>query len=154
MAKSRVRAGDILAIPTRCGVALAQVTHQHRDPPKLGDLIRVFPGFYDRSANLKEIVVLDEQFQTFVNAASLITHGFAEVIGTEEIPSEKQAFPVFRMSAGIPEGADNWWLWDGTREWKVGRLSEDQKQMPIASTWTGPYLIDRICEGWSHVREV
>ncbi len=149
LAKSRVTIGDVLAIPTRCGTALAQVTHKHREPPQLGDLIRVLPGFHNQPVNLQEIVDLEEQFQTFVNASSLIKHGFAEVIGSAEIPAAKRAFPVFRMSAGIPEGADNWWLWDGNREWKIGRLTEEQKRMPIASTWTGPYLIDRICEGWN-----
>lgn len=41
---ARARIGGIVEIPTKNGLAYAQYTHNHTEPPKYGQLLRVFEG--------------------------------------------------------------------------------------------------------------
>jgi hypothetical protein len=41
-----------------------------------------------------------------------------------------------------------WWLWDGSREWRVGSLAADQKKLPVRGIWNDTLLVERIESGW------
>lgn len=47
--------------------------------------------------------------------------------------------------------AGPWFLWDGSREWRVERLSEQElRAYPPLGVWNDTLLIERIVAGWSH----
>jgi len=43
----RVKIGDIIEIPTSKGLAYAQYTHNHKQRPHFGALIRVLDGLFE-----------------------------------------------------------------------------------------------------------
>lgn len=122
----------------------------------MGDLIRVFPGFFEsRLTSFADLVQGPERFLTFIPADTLIREGIITVVGAESIPVEKQKFPIFRLAPPSEPGKPLcWWLWDGEKEWKVGTLNDEQKQFPIGATWDGQTLLHRVESGWSHLQEI
>ena len=153
MAK-RVQLGDVIEIPTAKGFAYAQCSHKH---PRFGHLIRILPGFHQtRPASFGTFVKQKEQFVTFFPLGAAVHRGIFEIVTHEEIPEEAQAFPLFRDGVENPKTGrvNDWWLWDGQREWRVGDLTPEQRQLPIRAIWTDLLLIQRIEEGWTPSKEV
>ena len=70
---------------------------------------------------------------------------------TTSDPSENKAFPVFRDGIADPrtEKVAVWWFWDGEKEWRVGKITPEQRKMPIRSLWNCKMLVERIEEGWT-----
>ncbi len=152
----RLKIGDVYEIRTPKGFAYMQLTHMHREPPVLGDLVRVMPGFYsERPSDLESIIQNEERFRTFIPINATIKIGLAEFVRTIPVPESKRPFPHFRLRADILGERASWWIWDGEKDSKVGRtLTEEQRQLPICSTWNGVLLVERIVSGWSHLDEV
>jgi hypothetical protein len=42
----------------------------------------------------------------------------------------------------------DWWLRDGTKQWKIGALSQEETKLSIASVWNDTLLVQRIEEEW------
>ena len=77
-----------------------------------------------------------------------------------QIPASlAQSFPIFKGTNSMPKRnpLDKiWWLWDGKKSWKVGKLSlEEQMKYPIkklcdatalvGNIETGKFFSDKLC---------
>lgn len=146
MAKAKI--GDVLEIATPKGFAYAQYTHKHQ---LMGDLIRVLPGiFHDRPDDIDALLEEEPQFVTFVPLASFMKRKTCSTVANRPIPASQQEFPLFRNGLPNPstQKVENWWLWDGVQEWKVGQLSKEQRKLPIMEVWNDTLLIERIVAKW------
>lgn len=147
MAK-RIKIGDLVEIPTKRGFAYAQFTHLTE---KYGALLRVYAGFYSsppedycKFATRREIFVLFFPLQAAVN------RDIVRVIGNCAISERAKEFPTFRsgMVDMKTQKVNNWWLWDGTKSWRVGELTPDQYEYPVEGIWNDTILIERLESGW------
>ncbi len=146
---SKIKLGDVVEISTPGGFAYAQYVNTH---PKYGALLRVLSGVYPK--RLTDVGTLvrrgDVQFLAFFPLQAAINKGILTRIANAPIPVAASEFPTFRT--GIADPATGkvavWWLWDGKREWKVGTLSEAQRQLPIRGIWNDTLLVERIVSGW------
>ncbi len=73
-----------------------------------------------------------------------------KIIGNEPIPESALAFPVFRSGLPDREGAvHEWWLWDGEKEWKVGKLTAAEiRSHPYLGVANDTALLQMIENGW------
>lgn len=131
--------GDIFEITTVKGLAYAQYTHENK---LMGGLIRVFDRIYDARPNdFKAVVHGAVRFSTFLPVRQAVKQKIFLVVANEEVSAENMKFPLFRASGLNP---NDWWLWDGEKEWQVGTLSSEQKKLPIREVCNDTYLIERI----------
>jgi len=130
--------GDIIEVPTSKGLAYVQYTHEYTKPPNWGSLIRVLQGFYkERPSNekLEKLVKKPHRFQTFCPIYRVVNIGDWERVGNFPVPKFALKFPVFKNMKYLfkrPSAEEAiWYLWDGERSWKAGKLSlEEQKKYP------------------------
>ncbi len=130
----RIRVGDVIEIITSRGFAYGHITHIHKtERASYGPLVRVLPGFF---------VSRPGQFD-----------GLARQRPVPMMFCASKAFPVFRTTQdyGVQPSTDpkRWWFWDGEKEWLVGKLKPEQRQMPIREIVDGVLLRERIETGWS-----
>ncbi|MDQ8205892.1 hypothetical protein QEH52_00080 [Coraliomargarita sp. SDUM461003] len=87
----------------------------------------------------------------FFPLQAAVNHGGVEIVGNEVVPAEEKSFPVFRTGMVDPQTrkVSVWWLWDGEKEWKIGKLSPEQRSLPIRGVWNDTILIERIESGWT-----
>lgn len=145
---NKIRIGDIVEIPTNKGLSYAQYVLKKE---KWGALLRILPSFFDARPNdFSKIVHEKECFVTFFPLQAAISREIFEVVGNAEIPAHALTFPLFRAAGFIDREGKvlDWWLWDGEREWRVEKLSEEQRNLPIRAVWNDTLLIERIEEGW------
>jgi hypothetical protein len=148
--RTRPQIGDVIEIETRGGLAYVQYTHEHREPPRWGSLLRVLPGLYDRQPDLTKLVLEEERFSVFFPLHAALRRGLFSIVANESIPAAKQAFPIFRArQAGATEGP--WYYWDGSREWREGwwRRTPHWRPRALHEIWNDTLLIERIASGWS-----
>ena len=141
--------GDILEIATDKGRAYAQYTHENK---LMGGLIRVFDAIHDsRQTDIADLVRGTVRFSTFLPVRQVVKQKIFLVVGNADITPENQMFPLFRAGAVNPKTrkVDQWWLWDGEKEWPIGSLTAEQRRLPIRGCWNDTFLIDRIEEGWT-----
>ncbi len=157
----RKKIGDVFEVKTSKGLAYFQYTHEHKNPPSWGSLVRVLQGFYNSrpsSNELEKLVELPHRFQTFCFLQHGIKEGEVMLIGNFPIPSFVKKFPIFKNTNTDPKKPSIekvWWLWDGEKSWKVGKLSlEDQKKYPFHGACDIPALIMNIETGKSLGREL
>lgn len=150
--RKRPKIGDVIEIKTPKGLAYAQFTHKHDAPPKYGALLRVFRRLYKiRPSDFREMIESEPQFLTFFPLGSACNKSIVEIVSNEDVPLEARLFPTFRAGAANQQGqVETWWLWDGEKEWKVGKLKPGMEKLPIRGVWNDTLLIQRIVEGWSH----
>lgn len=137
----------MLEIPTRRGYAYAQFTHVNQ---KMGELIRVLPGFFKEPVkDIEQIVNQKERFFVFFPVAAAVSRGIFRVAAHAEVPDRCRAFPTFR-GAGLRDarGEITWWLWDGAEEVRVPRLSEEMKRLPIMGIVNDAMLVHMIETEW------
>ncbi len=150
----RARIGDVVEITTSKGLAYAQYTHEYTKPPRYGSLVRVLRGVYpQRPSDISALIRQKELFVTFfqLNAELRRTDSLFRVIGSEPIPEWAIPFPVFRN--GVPDRdriVRDWWLWDGEKEWKVGKMTLEQiRSYPGLGLMNTPALMEMIENGWT-----
>jgi hypothetical protein len=147
----RPQLGDLIEVETPKGLAYAQYTHEHRDPPRMGSLLRVLPGVFDQPPELGSLVEKEEQFSVFFPLHAALGRGIFRIVGNEPIPETKRAFPIFRSQAReeIPTGP--WYYWDGRREWRESRWRRKPqwRERALNEIWNDTLLIERIASGWS-----
>lgn len=149
----RPRIADVIEIPTPKGLAYAHYTHKHEAPPRYGSLLRVFSGFHqERPSEFSAMVLQPPQFMTFFPLGAACNRGIVRIAGSEPVPSHAQAWPVFRNAMMGPNGhiVSDWWLWDGEKEWKIGKLAKGMEHYPPHGTINDTILIERIVNGWRH----
>jgi len=150
MAK-RLKIGDIVEIETKKGLAYIQYVYHHDEPPRYGRLIRVLPGFFDKTpASFSELVKQKERFVTFCPIVQAVNKGYMHIVGNEPVSEEFNKLPLFRARGGIDTDGKvvSWWLWDGEKEWKIGNLTPEQRKLPIREVINDTLLIERIESGW------
>lgn len=147
--RSRPQIGDVIEIRTLQGLAYAQLTHKH---PSYGALLRVMPGLFDsRPESFSDLVLLEPQFSTFFPLGSACNRGIVRVVANESICTSLSEFPTFRASVKAKDGMwGAWWLWDGVREWNIGKLKPGMEALPPRDVINDTLLIERITGGWRH----
>ena len=67
-----------------------------------------------------------------------------------DVPESKKPFPVFKAGNVDPttHKVKTWWLWDGKKEWRVGKLTKEQKGYPLREIWNDILLVDRVGSEW------
>ncbi len=148
----KVKIGDVVEIKTDLGLAYAIYTHRHSLPPRYGALIHVFCRIYpSRPSDIVGVVQDSIRFSTFFPLQAAVDSHVIEIIGNVTVPEHLRNFPLFR-AAGLGhlqmKRADDWWLWDGDKEWRVGLLTPEQRKLPIRAVWNYSILVERIVEGW------
>jgi hypothetical protein len=143
--RQRPRPGDVIEIPTPSGLAYAQYTHKHEAPPRYGALIRVLPGLFDsRPEDFTPLVQSHERFWVFFPVGAACHRGMVRVVAEEQLPLWAYRFPTFVSGR---EGF--WFLWDGSIEKQVDRLSEKEQGYPWKNgIWNMAMLVTRIASGW------
>jgi hypothetical protein len=43
----------------------------------------------------------------------------------------------------------DWWLYDGARSRRVGRLTEEMAELSLFEIWNDTLLFERVASGWS-----
>lgn len=152
MAK-RVKIGDVVEVLTSKGLAYAQVTHIHSEEhSSYGPLLRIAPGFFtERPERFEELLWKEPVAMMFCALQAAIKSGICEIVANVCVPEQAKSFPLFRASNDDP-GADtpkNWWFWDGDRTWPVGKITLEQRRMPLREIADGVLLRERIEAGWS-----
>ncbi|MCL2656094.1 MAG: hypothetical protein FWD62_01525 [Betaproteobacteria bacterium] len=146
---AKLKIGDIVEIETGKGLSYAQYTHWHK---QYGALLRVFGNFYDiRPGDFDELVKSKPKFMCFFPLGAAVNEGVVSIVDNVALPSEAQKFPTFR--AGVIDSATRkvgvWRLWDGEKEWRVGRLTAEQRRLSIRGVWNDILLIERIESEWT-----
>ena len=145
----RVKTGDVVEIPTSRGFAYAQCVHVDK---QWGHLLRVLPGFYDeRPADFAALVAAEERFVTFFPLQAAVSRKIFQIVANEPVPPKAQQLPLFRAAGFIDRQGivHDWWLWDGTKSWRIDRLTEEYKKLPILEVINDTLLIERIETGWT-----
>jgi len=151
MAK-KAQIGDILEIPTKKGLAYVQFSHYHEPPPHYRAIIRVLPGFFsERPAQFQALADQKELYYTLFPVQGAVNRNIFSIVGHAEVPRHAKKFPLFRAGNSDPRTGKvgQWWLWDGTKSWKIDALTDEQLDLSIKSGWNDLFLIDRIEEGWT-----
>jgi len=154
------KTGDVIEISTSKGLAYVQYTHEYKEPPIYGRLIRVLQGFYRKRPFLEEINRIIEKphrFQTFCPVHRMVNMGEWERVGNYLVPESAQDFPIFKKPANrgqkflfkFPEPEEVVWsLWDGEKSWYVGKLSlKEQMKYPLSGSYPGISLVEAIETG-------
>lgn len=155
----RPRPGDIFEIPLEDGrLGYGQYVLYHRDPPRFGCLVRVFPGIHDtRPTDLGALTNVPEQFMTFYPLGTAVNQGLVTIVARPQLPEHLKAFPLFKVRCARDQQTGRvktWWLWDGQREWPVPQLVEEHYSLPILEIISHSVLVDRILRGWTPADEV
>lgn len=108
---------------------------------------RIAPGFFaKRPERFEELLSKEPVAMMFCALPAAIKRGICEVVGNIPVPEEARRFPLFRTSSDDP-GADtpkNWWFWDGERTWFVGKITSEQRKMPLREIADGVLLRERM----------
>ena len=99
----RKKIGDVYEIKTSKGLAYFQYTHENE---KMGSLIRVLDGFYEKRPLLEVIQNLvdkNHRFQTFFYLKDAIREKEVVFIENLGVPLFAQSFPVFKGTNSMPK---------------------------------------------------
>jgi hypothetical protein len=148
--------GDVYEIKTSKGLSYFQYTHEYTKPPKWGSLIRVLDGFYQERPSMEEIYAIvnkKHRFQTFCFLQAALKESSVEFVENMDIPEKFKKFPIFKGTNSMPkrDPLDKiWWLWDGEKSWRVGKLTiEEQMKYPVKELCDAAALIGNIEKGKS-----
>jgi len=148
MKRIRKKIGDVYEIKTSKGLAYFQYNIENQ---KWGSLIRVLQGFYKTRPSYEEIYDLvkkPHRFQKFLYLMDAIKDQEIVHVNTYPVPEFAQNLPVFKASNDLkttPSKDKIWWLWDGEKSWKVGKLSlEEQMNYPL----------ERLCDATALIRNI
>jgi len=101
---------------------------------------------------------MPHRFSTFFPLKAAINRGIFKIVANCSVPKFAQKFPIFKSTNALPNSDPKeaiWWLWDGEKEWKVGKLSEEvQKKYPKKSIFNDTGLIHVIETGKSGKQEL
>lgn len=130
------------------GAAYVQVTHEQEE---FGYLIRALPGLHRSPPNLGRLVQQSHRWVAFYPVDEAIKRGLVRKIGSYPIPPTARDFPIF-LAAGLPDRSgrvNDWWLWDGRDEKRIGALRDEQRDLPLREVINHEVLVTRLASGWS-----
>jgi len=82
----------------------------------------------------------------FVGLRASVQSGRWKYIGS--LPVASFDFPMFRATGATKPGTyESWWLWDGKKEWFIGRLPEELRGLEQRAVWGDELLEQRIATG-------
>jgi hypothetical protein len=130
----RVAPGDVFELGLRDGYSYLQLIGKNKTfgwaarvvapvrPDPMSD-----PDAAADGADLYVVLIGDVAFEEH--------EGRLRYVGRAPLPERhRDKLPVFRANSSyMPDGRhhpDQWWLDDGEKEWRVGRLSEEQQHLP------------------------
>lgn len=148
----RPRIGSIIEVRTADGLHYAQVTHNHRNPPVYGWLVRVFEGSHlRRPESFDDVAARPVQFSAFYPVGSAANAGLVEIVGNAPVSLENSKFPIFRDGTADPATGEvsAWYIWDGIHEWRVESLSHEMLGYPFREILTGDLLRRRVEANWT-----
>ncbi|VVE72757.1 hypothetical protein PCA31118_04304 [Pandoraea captiosa] len=148
-----IKIGDIFSIRTSRGLAYFQYVMKHKI---MGSMIRVLPGVFEEPPeDMASLVNEVTNFFIFFPVAGALKLGGISKVGNFEIPEYSRGMPLFRAgnANSVTKRVENWWLWDGEKEWMVGEITDDQRKLPIRQIWNDTLLIKRIEDGWLPERD-
>jgi len=140
--------GDILELHTRLGYVYAQCTHKDSFH---GPLIQVLAGIYTQPiADISLTQSSEVRFSVFLLWGKTTDHTLVRKVGRLEVPEARRTFPLFKVGIVDPKSKKvaTWWLWDGEREWKVGRLKKDEENLSCREIWDEVLLVSRLENNW------
>lgn len=144
--------GDVIEIHSKKGYSYAQCTHRDKF---YGPLLRIIPGFHKRPLlDLGALEFAIESYYVFLFWNKDIDHKIVHKVGRTRVPNRCLEFPLFKAGNADPKTGkvSTWWLWDGKKEWRVGSLTKQQKELPLCETWNFLLLLERIEANW-HPRD-
>ncbi|MDO6967118.1 hypothetical protein [Rhizobium alvei] len=140
--------GDVVEFKSESGYIYAHYSHKHKT---FGPLLRVFREIRKkRPENFDVIVTETPQYLVFFPLHAAVKQGVVEIVGNASIPLQAQPFPLFRNGIADPitKKIDIWWLWDGEKEWRVGKLTEEQRKLSMLQIVNDTALIERVEAGY------
>ncbi|WP_083254306.1 hypothetical protein [Pandoraea sp. ISTKB] len=143
-----IKLGDVFSIETSKGSAYFQYAIKNS---LMGAMIRVLPGIFESPPDsMMSLVGKNTNFYVFFPISGAEKMGIVKKIGNYPIPEHSREMPIFRAgnSNSATKKVENWWLWDGEREWMVGSISDAQRKLPIRQIWNDALLVKRIEDGW------
>jgi len=150
----RALIGSILEVPTKKGLAYAQITHRYTAPPVWGPLVRVFKGFLEaRPKDLAPLAFDEVHFSTFLHVAHAARLGYLEILDRLPIAQANAKFPIFKstfLEEPSGETSNVWWLWNGEQEWRVESLTEFERNYPNKEIPSPDVFVSRIGNGWTN----
>ncbi len=148
--RKKAKPGDLLEIETQNGFAYVQYVGKH---PEYGDVIRVIPGFREHKPADFIDMIEKEGYIAFYSAQASVKQGLSRIVGSYP---QQSMVPrnVRRAGARAATGKILTWIveMDG-REIVREKLSEVERQLPIAAVWDHELLVLRIDEEWSPEKE-
>ena len=140
----KLRIGDIVELKTSKGFMYGIYTHEHKD---YLSLVRFFNHYFSEAPDSIEMLAeSDVRFSFFYPLKRAVKEGLVDIVGNIEVPDLLKPFPIFR--AGIVNPRDkndiHWWLWDGEKEQKIGKLSPGQRKYPIRGVMSHAGLIEEL----------
>jgi hypothetical protein len=87
-----------------------------------------------------------EGYVTFYPVIAAVGRGFAAVVG--HLPSPGLPERLRRRGAISGRKVETWIIEDGSKEVVKQELSDEERQLPIASIWNHEFLVQRVNEAW------
>lgn len=141
--RKRPRIGDVIEVETPMGYGYAQYTHEHREPPRLGSLLRVLRGiFAERPGDFEPLLAHEERFSVFFPLGAALNREIVRIVSNEAIPAAKRDFPIFGT---LSRDGEVWWMWNGSREWKA-RSPRERTPRALREIWNDTLLVERIAD--------
>lgn len=145
---SKPRIGDVYELATSGGLRYLQY---HARARREGPLLKVLPGFHlERPTDLGAITASEPEFYVFYPLERATRLGLLLRVAHFEISDPR--IPLMR-TPGLPDPVSGktseWWLYDGEREWRVGPLTDELRELSIAEIWSHDVLVDRLTSGWT-----
>lgn len=102
-----------------------------------------------RPAQLAEVVARDSTVLMFCALSAAVRNGVCEVVDNVPVPEKYREFPVFRTTDDPAGIGGNWAFWDGKKTWFVGKITAEQRKMPLRAICDGVLFRERIEHGWT-----
>jgi hypothetical protein len=146
--RKRPRLGDIVEVPVpRKGFAYVHYVKEHRG---YGSLLRVLPGlFKKRRTEVAELAEGKELYLVFFPLGVALHRGHLKIVGEGAVPERFGKWPLFRaFNENIDTGVRTWFLWDGQKYLKIGRLPKKYYDLSFPGTLNLTELENRLAQAW------
>jgi hypothetical protein len=131
--------GDAVEIRIGLRYSYGHYTQRHS---MHGGVLRVLAGIFDSPADLETLRQLPVRFIVLFPVEAAAKRGLIRAVGKVALTGDRQNFPLFKAAMRDPANGEvtDWWLWNGTREWRVGSLDEAD-DLPLRASVSLPDLI-------------
>jgi hypothetical protein len=130
--RKKIEVGDIAEIKTIVGYSYAMFTHvfdEHNDIVAVFDVVSEIPL---KESDVDDVIVRPLQFpQVIVSFRKVVRAGIWKWVAHREVPNGLKKFPLLRWFN--PLKPNDWWLKDNEKEWRVGKLTDEQMKLPLYS---------------------